>query len=290
MTYAADRPSRWHYSCADSGSGIESCVGDQSDGAALDTSTAGAKTFSVTARDRAGNAFTATAHYNVGPAAFAIGDVTVAEGGAATLLVTLSRPLPSTATVRYATANGTGKVGTDFVRTTGKLTFAPGEVSKSIVVPTVAEALYELDETVLVNLSSPTGAVLGDTQGVVTIANDDPLPTLTIVDAERVEGAAGTTALLVFTVSLSAPSGTRDEGVVRDCERDGTVAGNDYRAKSGTVTIPIGATSGTTSITVRGDASRRAERDVRGRSSTRQSTPRSRTATAPEHPRRRLTS
>jgi YVTN family beta-propeller protein len=55
------------YSCADEdgGSGLASCVGDVASGAALDTSTAGPHSFTVTARDAAGNTSTVTHTYTV---------------------------------------------------------------------------------------------------------------------------------------------------------------------------------------------------------------------------------
>jgi 6-phosphogluconolactonase (cycloisomerase 2 family) len=54
------------YSCADEGgSGLASCEGDVADGAALDTATAGAHSFTVVARDEAGNETTVTHGYTV---------------------------------------------------------------------------------------------------------------------------------------------------------------------------------------------------------------------------------
>jgi hypothetical protein len=55
------------YSCADepNGSGIESCVGDVANGAAVDTSSLGDHTFAVQATDRAGNTDTKTVTYTV---------------------------------------------------------------------------------------------------------------------------------------------------------------------------------------------------------------------------------
>jgi len=54
------------YSCADEGgSGLASCEGDVADGAALDTATAGAHSFTVVARDDAGNETTVTHAYTV---------------------------------------------------------------------------------------------------------------------------------------------------------------------------------------------------------------------------------
>jgi hypothetical protein len=56
------------YSCADEGgSGLASCEGDVADGAALDTATAGSHSFTVVARDGAGNGTTVTHAYTVAP-------------------------------------------------------------------------------------------------------------------------------------------------------------------------------------------------------------------------------
>ena len=54
------------FACADEGgSGLKDCVGTVADGAAIDTSSAGTKQFTVTARDNAGNTTTATHTYTV---------------------------------------------------------------------------------------------------------------------------------------------------------------------------------------------------------------------------------
>ena len=55
------------YSCADEdgGSGIASCTGDVPDGANIDTSTLGNKSFTVTAKDKAGNESSASHGYTV---------------------------------------------------------------------------------------------------------------------------------------------------------------------------------------------------------------------------------
>ena len=55
------------YDCSDepNGSGVLSCVGDVADGAALDTSTPGPRSFTVTATDVAGNSASTTVAYEV---------------------------------------------------------------------------------------------------------------------------------------------------------------------------------------------------------------------------------
>ena len=60
----------------------------------------------------------------------------------------------------------------------------------------------------MVNLTTLVGAPgqIGDPQGVGTITDDDPPPTLSVNDVSVTEGNAGTTTA-TFTVSLSATSG-----------------------------------------------------------------------------------
>ena len=53
------------YACADSGSGTSSCAGSAADGAPIDTSTTGTRTFVVNASDGVGNSSTATVTYTV---------------------------------------------------------------------------------------------------------------------------------------------------------------------------------------------------------------------------------
>jgi Tol biopolymer transport system component len=53
------------YTCADATAGIASCVGTVSSGASIDTATAGSKSFTVTATDRAGNTATGQVTYVV---------------------------------------------------------------------------------------------------------------------------------------------------------------------------------------------------------------------------------
>src|SRR5438034_6376556 len=68
------------------------------------------------------------------------------------------------------------------------------------------DTLNEANETFFVNLSSQANAALTDGQGVGTINNDDPLPSLAINDVAVTEGNSGTVNA-VFTVSLSPTSG-----------------------------------------------------------------------------------
>jgi hypothetical protein len=253
-TYAPGQSVAADYQCTDDGgSGLATCTGTVADGLPLDTASEAQKTFTVTATDGAGNATTTTLSYRVALPAITIANTSAAEGAAAALTVTLSHPSHVTVTVRYATANGSARVGSDYVRTTGGLTFAPGQTTKTISVSTVAEALFEFDETFAVNLTSPTNATLADAQGVGTIVNDDPMPSVSIGDVSKVEGAAGTFSQLIFTVTLSAVSGVTSKVRFATANRS-ALAASDYAAKGGTLSIAAGKTTGTVAVTVKGDA------------------------------------
>ncbi len=112
-------------------------------------------------------------------ARISISDVTRQEGNSGTtkfvFTVSLSAASAERVTVEYDTANGTAKKSdNDYVATSGKLTFRPGETSKTITVTVKGDKKTEAYETFFVNLSNATGASIDDGQGVGTITNDDP--------------------------------------------------------------------------------------------------------------------
>lgn len=94
----------------------------------------------------------------------------------ATLTVSLSKPAPSRVEVGYGTENGTARQSTGYTPVTGQLQFATGEQSKTVSVPVIADALDEPDETFLLRLLTPRGAILreGGDFGRATIIDDDP--------------------------------------------------------------------------------------------------------------------
>jgi hypothetical protein len=73
-------------------------------------------------------------------------------------------------------------------------------------VPIIGDTLNEGNETFFLTLSSPNNALISDSQGIGTIVDDDPLPTLSINDTSVVEGDGGTKSA-VFTVLLSSTAG-----------------------------------------------------------------------------------
>jgi hypothetical protein len=188
------------------------------------------------------------------PASLTVSDVSIIEGNTgvqnALVTVSLSGPSSQTVTVNYSTGGGTASAGSDYQAVSGKLTFTPGQTSKSILVPVIGDLLGEPNETIFVNLHAAKNATIADGRGVVTIIDDEPR--LSINDVSLQEGNSGET-LFVFTVSLSAASS--EWITVNWATADGSalVADNDYLPDSGTLTFAPGETSTTITIRVLGD-------------------------------------
>jgi hypothetical protein len=176
--------------------------------------------------------------------------------------VTLTRPYDAAVSVDYATADLTPEeasffeaasatAGVDYVPAADTLTFAPGETSKTIVVPVIGDILVEQPEMFRITLTDPTHAALLDDfdTGLAFIQDDDAL--LSIGDVTLTEGHSGTRTA-TFTVRLSAPRG--EPVTVAYATADGTaVANSDYQAVSGTLTFAPGETQKTITVAVFGD-------------------------------------
>src|SRR5207237_9447114 len=93
----------------------------------------------------------------VHPIEFVTAQYSVSAGsGAAAISVQRAGDTTAAATVDYATSNGTAIAGLNYIAQAGRLTFAPLEVTKTIIVPFIADALVKGDETVNVRLSNPS--------------------------------------------------------------------------------------------------------------------------------------
>jgi hypothetical protein len=184
-----------------------------------------------------------------------IDDVSVTEGDAGTVTagftVSLSAASVATITVDFVTNGVTATSGTDFVAGSGTVTFTPGQTSKPVNITVNGDLLDEFDETFTVDLSNPTNATMADTQGLGTILDNDPAPTLSINDVSQAEGNAGSSNM-VFTVSLSAVSG-KDVSVTYLTADSSATQPSDYTLTSGTLTILAGSASGPVSVPIVGD-------------------------------------
>jgi hypothetical protein len=171
--------------------------------------------------------------------------------GTATITVTRTGGSSGSVTVNYATSNGTAIAGSDYTATSGTLTFAPGETSKTFTVPIIDDTLVEPDETVLLTLTSPTGGATlgGQTTAMLTIHSDDvaQLGALQFSAASYTVNENQGTA----TITVTRTGGSSGSVTVNFATSDGTAnAGSDYTATSGTLTFADGETSKTFTVPI----------------------------------------
>ena len=108
------------------------------------------------------------------------------EGDDVSFTIALSSAATGPATVTWsASASGTGSTASpnDVASASGTVTFSDGDVTKTVMVSTTEDDIYEANETFSVTLTNPTGdAELGENSTATgTINNDEALPTITLV-------------------------------------------------------------------------------------------------------------
>ena len=199
---------------------------------------------------------TGTVTLNFDPAdlpLFQVDAAEILEGDATSKIVEvtvrLSRAAAETATVNYATISGTATAGEDFENTSGTLTFAAGELEKTVSVTILGDLTDEGDETFSLTLSEAEGAAIGTSSGTITITENDIVPDLAISDASAFENG-GT---LSFTVTLTPPSSSSVS--VNYLTSEGTAtAGTDYATASGSLTFAPGDEAKTITIDLLDDS------------------------------------
>jgi len=194
------------------------------------------------------------------PASFSISDTIIQEPltgqTLANFTVILSQPLGTSASVNWATQDGTGvgaAVSTgfnaDYVPSQGTLVFAPDQTTASFQVPVLADSQFTSNRYFLVNLSNSASILIGRTQGKATIDSDSIVPAITVGNAYVLKGnpngPAGTVnPTLNFPVFLSSPS-PADVSVDFSFSDGTALNGSDYSGVPGTLTILKGNTTGT---------------------------------------------
>ncbi|MCS7289912.1 MAG: hypothetical protein NZ699_12345, partial [Roseiflexus sp.] len=189
-----------------------------------------------------------------------INDVTVLEGDGgvtdAVFTVRLSAARPAPVSVVCRTRDGSATAPSDYAAIPSTaLTFAPGEVTRTISAAVNGDTLVEPDETFFVELSAPLNATIGRGQGTGVIRNDDVAvspPALSIADVTVVEGDIGANRASL-TVRRSAPS-DQPVSVVYQTQNGTAEAGSDYApAPETTLTVAPGVTTQTMAVSILGD-------------------------------------
>ena len=178
--------------------------------------------------------------------AFAVGENT----NTVALGVRRSGDTNSVVTVGFATADGTATAGSDYTAASGTLSFAAGEVLKTLSVTILNDSVVEANETFSVRLLNPVGGlVVAPTNAVVTLLEDDCRVRFSTTNYTVLESAGLATlvvqreggALLPVSVTLRTSDGT-------------ATAGSDYTATTVTVSLAAGVATGTATIPVVNDA------------------------------------
>ena len=161
-------------------------------------------------------------------------------------------------TVHYQTADNTATAGSDYVAIPDTvLTINAGNLSApaavgNVLVTVNGDTTYEANETFFVNLSSPSGATIADSQGLGTITNDDAAPSFTIDDVTHNEGDAGTTAY-VFTVTRTGATALASSVDFTTQNGSATLADTDYQLNTGTLNFTSAQTTQQITVLVNGD-------------------------------------
>ncbi len=197
----------------------------------------------------ADGAATGTIVDNDDPPTLSISDATAAESeGSMAFTVRLDAASGTIVSMQFATSDGTAKAGTDYEESAGTVTFKPGELTQTVSVAVLEDAVDEDDETLEVVLSDPVNVSVIDGTAIGTITDDDGPPGLFIADATASEGDE----LIAFAVRLDAKS--QREVTAQFATSDGSAkAETDYTAQMGTITFVAGDTTQMVTVPVLND-------------------------------------
>ena len=228
------------------------------------------ETFTVTITPTTGNVtgaastatVTITSDGDQYTASFASTTVSAAEGANATFTVNLNQQVTTGDSVAFAvsttpvTAQGGG---VDYNEPATPLSFAPGEQSKSITMPLLADGLVEPAETFKVVITPTSGNVsTASAEATVTI-NINEKYTINLGGTVTVPEPTGATSVLTFpAATISPPIQSGHEGQTMNWRTStGSAGASDFVATTGTFTLGTVGTNivnGTVNVTINPDA------------------------------------
>jgi hypothetical protein len=172
---------------------------------------------------------------------------TISENaGTAYFLATLSAPSGRTASFTVNVATGTATDGLDFSASTTSFFWPAGTTTASIGVTSLADILFESNETIVLLLSSPTNCAAGSPfSASITIVNEymEPFVSLSASTASISENGGSSTVFATLDHTHSA-----DVTVVVAFTGSATL-NTDYSRTTNSIVIVSGASSGSISIT-----------------------------------------
>ena len=171
--------------------------------------------------------------------------------------VTTVPPSSSTITYQWETSTESGDTAiadTDYSISSGSENIAANAPNGTFSVPLIGDDDPEPDETFTVTISNPSGATILTNSATGTIVNDDG-SILSIANVDLIEGVAGSTSKMIFTVTADPPaiSSFTVDWATSD-ESDDTATENvDYTKASGTLDFAIAEASETFEVEILGD-------------------------------------
>ncbi len=162
-------------------------------------------------------------------------DITVdAKTGLATFDLVLDKATTDAFSIAYSTANGTASAGTDYLATSGSMSFGPGETSKTVTVSLLNQPVANGAETFTLNLGGLSGAA------AATVHVSDGVAQATI-------GSHGQSAISLPTINISNPTASRADGYaefVVTLNSPGTsIVNMDYATRDGTASYGYSTSS-----------------------------------------------
>ncbi|RJR16407.1 MAG: hypothetical protein C4581_09960, partial [Nitrospiraceae bacterium] len=181
---------------------------------------------------------------------------TADESGTATITAQLSAVSSKNVTVPFTVSGSSTATGggTDYSITASPITITAGNTTADITVTIAADSLDEDNETVIVNMGSPTNATQGaTTTHTLTITDDDPLPAVTFTSASQATADESGTATI--TAQLSAVSGKNvTVPFTVNGSSTATGGGTDYSITASPITIIAGNASANITVTITQDS------------------------------------
>ena len=165
--------------------------------------------------------------------------------------VTLSAKCEKTVSINYATEDGTAtSADNDYTPVSGKLEFAPGEISKSITVNINGDKTGEPDENLFVVLKPETGDIKAE--GIIK-DHDRPLIKMLKKDGSEISNGntvnfentkTGKESELEFTISNIGNNELVEDGINKLI----SLSGSDFTLKNESISTIAGKTTATFSI------------------------------------------
>jgi len=173
----------------------------------------------------------------LGPLSLPVGIVArgayVVEGDAAlkdiTLQVQLTKAYDAPVSINWATADGTALAGSDYLQSSGTLTFAVGETEKTVTLQLIGDTAIEANprEIFKVLYSNPVGAPLATPSTFVTIEDDDRTTIGPSGGVARIGGGAGAGAVTIHALAGALAADT-EFSATGAADADQLIVGNAY--------------------------------------------------------------